>query len=102
MPTLSSTLEKKYGTLYLELRAIVNEIDPVSLKGRLPLEGEYDPEIALILSALRECRSFDEIHRLVYNIFLRKFDPPVAGSPKRYKPIAARISELLGNSDGAR
>ncbi len=95
MSSLSKNLERQYGEIYLGLRKIINEIDPVGLKGRIELESEYDTEMAVILGKIKECRSFDEVMRLVHGVFIQKFDPPVAGSPKRYKPIAKRLCEMM-------
>jgi hypothetical protein len=95
MDGLSKNLSRPYGDLYVQVRNIINAVDPVKLKGRLPLEAEYDPEIAAILSAVKECRSLNEVHRTVYEIFVQKFDRPVAGQPGRYRGIAERISALL-------
>jgi hypothetical protein len=96
MASISKQLERQYGKLYLGLRSAVNDTDPIELKGRIELEEEYDPEIAVILAKIQGCRSYDEVHRMVYDVFVKKFDPPVAGSPKKYKPIARKICELAG------
>ena len=96
MASLSNSLDRQYGKMYRELRAVVNETDPIGIKGRIELESEYDPEIAVMLSQVDKCRSYDETIRMVYDIFVRKFDPPAAGSPKKYAPIARRLCELAG------
>jgi hypothetical protein len=96
MASISRQLEHQYGAFYIDLRNVVNETDPIGLKGRIQLEEEYNPEISVILAKVSQCRSYDEVLRLVYDVFVKKFDPPVAGSPKKYKPIASKLCELAG------
>jgi hypothetical protein len=96
MNSLSNSLDRQYGKAYREIRDVVNETDPVEIKGRIQLEEEYDPEIAVMLSRVKECRSYDEVLRMVFGIFIRKFDSQVAGAPKKYKPIARKLCDLAG------
>lgn len=73
------------------VRYIVNKHDPIKLLDVGCLIDEYDPEVKLILTKIKLTKSLDEIHDMVYNIFVDMFDKSIAGPKTKYR----RLSEEL-------
>jgi len=95
---LSNTIDRVavqnyYGSLFFELRNIVNEYDPMDLM-QYGVEDEYDPEVATIIFQLQLGLNTDQIHEIVYQEFVRWFEP-VAGKRENYEQLSLAISRWL-------
>ena len=69
-------------TLRAAVKAAIDEIDPEGLLTIGAPSDEYDPETRTILPRLRDCRSVEDVDRVVRDELARWFTPElVAGSP---------------------
>ncbi len=94
MSGIGDGLRREYGELYEQVRDIVVDADPIELVRQGSDRDEYDMEIAAILPLLSNMASVDSLHRMIYNIFVQKFDRPVAGPSHKYRAIAERLLQL--------
>ena len=80
-PEERKRLHSDYERLFSELSAIIYRVDPIGLNVEENTD-EYDPEARTILPRLRDCRSVDDVDRVVRDDLARWFTPElVAGSP---------------------
>ncbi len=63
--------------------------DPMCINFEINTD-EYEPEVGTILPRLRECRSAEDVRRVVYEEFVRWFGVS-AGLPEKYQTIALRV-----------
>ena len=63
-----------YRDLFTDVRAIVNQLDPVGLIGVGHTEGEYDLEIGTILPRLREATGPRDVAGIVFEEFDKWFE----------------------------
>ncbi len=94
MSGIGDGLRREYGKLYEQVRDIVADADPIELVRQGSDKDEYDMEVAAILPLLPNMASVDSLQRMIYNIFVQKFDRPVAGPSGKYRIIAERLLEL--------
>ncbi len=64
-------------------------------------QDEYEPEAGAILPRLKNCHSVAAVRQVVYEEFVRSFDPHIAGPEPDYQPIAEKIWELWVKSKPA-
>jgi hypothetical protein len=64
-----------YGDLFYALRAIINEYNPMNFGHLEVAPDEYDPEVATIISQLKQQMTKDEVHTIVFQEFKRWFAP---------------------------
>lgn len=65
----------KYQKAFLEVRQVINDIDPMGLIEMCGPE-EYDMEVADILAKIQDCNSEDEIRKMVVDVFTHYFGYP--------------------------
>ncbi|MFD2248446.1 DUF1871 family protein [Pontibacter ruber] len=75
MVGMDKTLKEEYKEAFLQIRQVVNSIDPMGLVDWCGPE-EYDAEVSEILSKLRACKTEGEIRTIVIDVFTKKFDDP--------------------------
>ena len=80
-PEERKRLQPDYERLFSELSAIIYRVDPVGLNVE-ENPDEYDPEARTLLPRLGECRSVEDVDRVVRDELARWFTPEiVARSP---------------------
>jgi hypothetical protein len=52
---------------------------------------EYEPEVGTILPRLRDCRSADDVRKVVQEEFVRWFGTENVGTEEHYSTIAGEI-----------
>ena len=72
---MNKALKEEYKEAFLQVRQVVNSIDPMGLIDWCGPE-EYDAEVAEILTKLRECITEEEIKAMVIQVFTKWFDDP--------------------------
>jgi hypothetical protein len=87
-------LKAAYGELFDAVAAVLYRSDPIGISFENPNLDEYASEAGTILPRLKNCESADDVLRVVHEEFVRWFFADTAGSPERYKPIAAEIWQL--------
>ena len=75
------------------VEALLFERDPIGINFEENTD-EYRPEAETIVIRLRDAASDQDAARIVYEEFVRWFDPTTAGSPDKYRPIAAEVGAL--------
>ena len=85
-------LKREYGVAYQRLSEIFFDEDPIGINFRENTD-EYEPEVGSIVPRLRECRSQEDVRRIVHEDFVRWFDVVTAGPAAKYATIANRIWE---------
>jgi len=83
---LGSDDERRFG----ELSAILFRIDPMGLNVEENTD-EYDPEARTILPRLRECRSVEDVERVVREELARWFTPGLAARAPDRDRLAREI-----------
>lgn len=78
----------KYQKAFLEVRQVINDIDPMGLIEMCGPE-EYDMEVADILAKIQNCNSEDEIRKMVIDVFTHYFDD--AGDVERYPNVGHNL-----------
>ncbi len=86
-------LRQQYGGLFDLTAALVFHHDPVGINYETNTD-EYESEVGTILPRLGGCQSQEDVHRVVYEEFVRWFDGDTAGPKERYAQIASEIWEL--------
>ncbi len=85
-------LKQKYGVAYERVSNILFTEDPIAINFGENTD-EYEPEVGTILPRLRDCRSVDDVRRIVHEEFVIWFDVGIAGPPEKYQTVAKRIWE---------
>jgi hypothetical protein len=83
--------KKNYKNYLADLREVLNEHDPIRLIAIGAPEDEYDLERGVIAARPAHCRSVDDVHSMVYDVFCEYFDAGTAGSRDAYRPLAEHL-----------
>jgi hypothetical protein len=83
--------KQKYGKAYQRLSEILFAEDPAGINFETNTD-EYEPEAGSILPRLHNCKSLDDVNRVVHEEFIKWFDGTAAFSEK-YQNVAKRIWE---------
>ena len=89
-------LRRQYGTAYEQMNNILFAEDPARINFGYPTD-EYEPEVCTILPRLHDCRSVDDVRRVVHEEFIKWFHVDIPGStnppdpPEMYDAVAKRI-----------
>ena len=83
-------LRKEFRELFDTVSEILFRRDPVGINFETNTD-EYEPEVGTILPRLRSCESQADVHRVVYEEFVRWFEADTCGPEDRYEPIAIEI-----------
>jgi hypothetical protein len=83
-------LKRRYRVAYQRLNDILFSEDPIGINIEENTD-EYEPEVGTILPRLRDCRSKDDVERVVHEEFVRWFDVQTAGPRAKYQKIAQRV-----------
>jgi hypothetical protein len=81
------------------VEALLFERDPIGINFDTNTD-EYRSEAETIVIRLPEAADVQDAARIVYEEFVRWFDPTIAGSPDKYGPIAAEVWTLWTRSQG--
>ena len=76
--------------------------DPVQLLALGAPGDEYDGEVTVIVSHLSTARSVEDVGRIVWAEFVRRFGEEVAGPPERYAEPAEEIWRALAENRQSR
>lgn len=79
--------------LVAEVSKILFEADPVGINFEDNTD-KYDSEAETIVIGLPKTSSSDDVHGLIYEVFVQWFDPVTAGSREKYAAPAAAIWNL--------
>ena len=83
-------LLRRHGVAGQRLNDILFDEDPALVNFEVNID-EYEPEVRTILPRLRDCRSKDDVERIVHEEFVRWFDTLTAGPRSKYQKIAQRV-----------
>jgi len=83
-------LQKEYGNFYRAVSDIVFRHNPMELDGNHNT-GDYDPEIDMFLSRIREAENLSALQELLFEVFLTDFGEENCGSRERYDVAASEI-----------
>ena len=86
-------LKAEYGKLFDRIAELLFRRDPISIGADAPAD-EYEPETGTILPRLRSCHSEDDARKVVYEEFVRWFDPNTAGPEESYGEVSSEIWQL--------
>lgn len=84
-------VRKYFGELFESTLRILTENDPLGLISSGAPTDEYEPEVETILLRLHEADSQSALCGIVYEEFVRWFDPEIAGHESEYGKIASEI-----------
>ena len=87
-------LRAQYLELYDSLSELLFRHDPIRINFEINTD-EYETEVGTILPRLHGCQSLEDVQKVVYEEFVRWFDPTTAGGPDCYREIASEIWQLL-------
>lgn len=80
-----------YSPELLELRNIVNKVDPINLIRIGCPDDEYDGEAHEILGLIPEAKSLEQLTELIHAVFVKWFDEEMARHIVKYQKIAEQI-----------
>ena len=83
-------LKQRYGVAYQRVSNILFTEDPIGINFEDNTD-EYEPEVGTILPRLRDCRSVDDVGRIVHEEFVQWFGVAIAGPPEKYRTAAKRM-----------
>ena len=83
-------LQKEYGRFYRGVSDILFRHNPMELDGNRNT-GQYDPEVDLLLSRIREAEDLNTLGALLFEVFLTDFGEENCGSRERFDVAAAEI-----------
>jgi hypothetical protein len=83
-------LQKEYGNFYRAVSDIVFRHNPMELDGNHNT-GDYDPEVDVLLSRIREAENLSALQELLFEVFLADFGEENCGSRERYDVAASEI-----------
>jgi len=75
MVGINKTLKEEYKEAFLQVRQVINSIDPMGLIDWCGPK-EYDAEVSEILTKLSECGTEEEIKSMVIQVITQWFDEP--------------------------
>jgi len=79
-------LKRRYRVAYQRLNDIIFSEDPIGINFKENTD-EYEPEVGTILPRLRDCRSKDDVERVVHEEFVRWFDVQTAGHARSIRRL---------------
>jgi hypothetical protein len=86
---------QELNTEYLALKDAVTELlyqhDPQGISYRA---NEYEPEARAIVPRLRNCRSEQDVARVIHQTFVEWFSSTTAGPVQHYEKIARDVWKL--------
>jgi hypothetical protein len=85
-------LKQRYAVAYERVSDILFTGRPVAINFEDNTD-EYTPDVDTILPRLRDCRSADDVRRIVHEELVKWFDVVTAGPPEKYQTVAKRIWE---------
>lgn len=88
-------LTKQYKNLFVEVRLIVNEHDPIGLIAGDAPKDEYDDEIASIMPLLNKGLSLEDLSMQIALIFSKQFGDGKVQSYEPYKPLSKDLMKLM-------
>lgn len=83
-------LRAEYGNLFDSVADILFRHDPVGINFE-DNSDEYYPEARTILPRLRDCRSAQDVTRVVHEEFVTWFEPETAGPKENYQLLSQEI-----------
>lgn len=86
-------LKEEYFGLYDEAAKLLFRHDPAGINFEDNTD-EYEPEVGTILPQLRNCKSMNDVRRMVHQEVVKWFDPGIAGPEENYEKTAAEIWDL--------
>lgn len=86
-------------TQYIEVKSLMRDIfiedDPINIYfPDVNNIDEYDPEIDKILPVLKNMKSEDELHELIWNVFKEMFTKETAGPKEHYATISKKVWDI--------
>ena len=83
-------LQKEYGSFYRAVSDILFRHNLMDLDGKHNT-GDYDPEVDVLLSRIREAEHLGALQELLFQVFLTDFGEENCGSRERYDVAASEI-----------
>ena len=83
-------LQKEFGSLYRAVSDILFRHNPMELDGKRNT-GDYNPEVDLLLSRIREVEHLSALQELLFEVFVTDFGEENCGSKERYAEPALEI-----------
>lgn len=80
-----------YTSAFLELKDIVNEVDPIGLISIYCPDDEYDPEVNNILKLIPNSETLPQLADMIHNVFIKWFDAEMAKDYAMFERIAVLI-----------
>jgi hypothetical protein len=87
---LRRMLQKEYGSFYRAVSDILFRHNPMELDGKHNT-GDYNPEVDVLLSRIREAENSSALQELLFEIFLTDFGPENCGPKELYQLAASDI-----------
>lgn len=76
------------------IQSIINKHDPLKLIKSGAPAAEYAPETERIVFRLASARSAEQLHDVVYDVFVEMFDARIAGEKEKYRAMSEEIYAL--------
>ena len=86
-----SQLRAEYQELFDDVARLLFREDPIGISFDNENRDEYEPETGTILPRLKTCTSDEDVLRVVYEEFVRRFGADTAGNREAYQQIARQI-----------
>jgi hypothetical protein len=83
-------LQKEYGSFYRAVSDILFRHNPMELDGKHNT-GDYNPEVDVLLSRIREAEHLGALQDLLFEIFQTDFGEENCGSRERYEVAGTEI-----------
>jgi hypothetical protein len=83
-------LQKEYGRFYRAVSDILFRHNLMGLDGKHNI-GEYNPEVDVLLSRIREAEDLNALQQLLFEVFLTDFGAENCGNRDRYEVAASEI-----------
>lgn len=86
-------LKHDHRWLFEEASALLFREDPMGINFETNSD-EYEPEVGTILPRLPNCRSPEDVQRVMHEEFTAWFDSETAGPIQRYREVSVALWEL--------
>lgn len=83
--------KKNYKILFIKIKEIINEFDPINLLKQGMPGDEYEGEIQSIVGGLSKCNDIPQVQLLIFSIFKDSFGANSAGSIDLYLEPAKKF-----------